>query len=48
MAPPQNAPEGMVKRAGAGLITSGLFGAMVGAVEAMWTDAPMVKAEKAM
>ena len=42
------APEGPVARAGAGVVTSGIFGAMVGGVEAMWTDAPAVKAEKTM
>merc|ERR1712167_142846 len=39
-------PEGCVTRAAAGLVSSALVGGLVGAVEAMWTDAPAVKAEK--
>jgi len=45
---PQEGPEGTFARTGSAIITSGLFGAMVGGVEAMWTDAPAVKAEKTM
>ena len=41
-------PEGLMNRAGSGLVSSALFGAMVGAVEAMWTDTPAVKKEARM
>merc|ERR1712167_160335 len=39
-------PEGFINRTGSGVVTSMIFGAMVGAVEAMWTDAPAVKKER--
>merc|ERR1712216_1071320 len=38
--------EGCIKRGAFALGTSAVFGGLVGAVEAMWTDAPAVKAEK--
>merc|ERR1711934_27025 len=44
--PKPEGPEDCVGRTASGLVTSALVGAMVGAVEAMWTDAPAVKAEK--
>merc|ERR1712072_1154180 len=39
-------PESCSERVASGLITSALVGGLVGAAEAMWTDAPAVKAEK--
>merc|ERR1712072_233459 len=42
------APSSCSARFGSGLVSSAVFGGMVGAVEAMWTDAPAVKAEKTM
>merc|ERR1711981_996287 len=44
--PKPEGPEDCVGRTASGLVTSALFGGLVGAVEAMWTDAPAVKAEK--